>query len=235
MLRRLERQTLDAAEQLLQAAGYRIQAAPEQTCCGALYQHAGLPTQARALARKNIAAFADCERIASVTTGCAASLRDYADMDLEAGAALAARVQDFTAWLVPRMDRLQFRPLPLRAALHTPCTALNVMNSDAALRQLLQRIPQLELLELDPIQRCCGAAGTHFITQPEAADRLLQPKLDAVQRLKPDLIVSANIGCSLHLSGGLTRSAAAAQPSGPAVRHPAQVLAAQLVWPPPRS
>ncbi|MGQ0529520.1 MAG: heterodisulfide reductase-related iron-sulfur binding cluster, partial [Panacagrimonas sp.] len=57
----LERQTLDAAEQLLQAAGYRIHAVPEQTCCGALYQHAGLPTQARALARKNIAAFADCE------------------------------------------------------------------------------------------------------------------------------------------------------------------------------
>lgn len=231
----LEPKALDAAEQLLRAAGYRIQSAPAQTCCGALYQRAGMPIQARVLAQTNIAAFAGCERIASVTTGCAASLRDYADMDVEGGAALAPRVRDFADWLLPRSERLQFRPLPLRAALHTPCTALNVMKSDVALRQLLQRIPQLELLELDPSQRCCGAAGTHFVTQPEAADRLLQPKLDAIQRLKPDLIISANIGCSLHLSGGLTRSAAAGQPPGPVVRHPAQVLAEQLVWPPLQS
>ena len=231
----LERDAIVAAERLLRAAGYTIQTAPAQTCCGALYQHAGMPAQARALAQKNIAAFAACENIASVTTGCAATLRDYAEMDVEGGAALAQRVRDFADWLLPQADQLKFRPLPLRAALHTPCTALNVMKSDVSLRSLLERIPQLELVELDSTQRCCGAAGTHFITQLAAADRLLAPKLDAVQRLKPDLVISANIGCSLHISGGLTRLAAAGAPPGPAVRHPAQVLAEQLVWPRLRS
>ena len=231
----LERDAITAAERLLRAAGYAIQSAPAQTCCGALYQHAGMPQKARALAQKNIQAFANCERIASVTTGCAASLRDYAEIDIEGGAALALRVRDFADWLLPRADQLKFRPLPLRAALHTPCTALNVMKSDIALRALLRKIPQLELLELDSTQRCCGAAGSHFVTHAEAADRLLAPKLEAVQRLKPDLIISANIGCSLHLSGGLTRLAAAGAAPGPAVRHPAQVLAEQLVWPPLQS
>ena len=259
-----ERDAIRATETLLGAAGYAVQAINTQTCCGALHQHGGMAEEARRLARQNIAAFSGQQRIASLTTGCAATLRDYAEMEPEGGAALSANVKDFSDWLLPRADRLEFRPLPLRAAIHTPCTALNVMKSDAALRALLSRIPRLELVELDPMQRCCGAAGSHFITHPEAADRLLQPKLDAVARLAPDLIISGNVGCSLHIAAGITRSRQARQqqpavppraraqqraglqpalqarqlaPVLPAipVRHPAQVLADQLVRQRPRS
>lgn len=223
-----EQHAIRATETLLRAAGYVLKEAAEQTCCGALHQHGGMPQVAAALARRNIDAFAGEQGIASLTTGCAATLRDYADLQADGGAAFAARVKDFADWLLPRADRLRFRALPLRVALHTPCTALNVMKSDAALRSLLLRIPQLELVELDSSQRCCGAAGVHFITHPADADRLLAPKLDAVARLQPDLILSGNIGCSLHLAAGLTRAGRSAPP----VRHPAQLLAEQLEQPP---
>lgn len=259
-----EHEALCAAETLLRAAGYRVQAAPEQTCCGALHQHGGMPGPARQFAMQNLRAFAGAPRIASITTGCAATLRDYADLGIEGGPAFARSVQDLADWLLPRRERLRFRPLPLRAALHTPCTALNVMKSDASLRALLACIPQLELVELDPSQRCCGAAGVNLVTQPGQSDRLLQPKLDAVARIRPDFIISSNIGCSLHLAGGLERGAWARGPASPAqsaasapraraaapawdrassapaawrppVRHPAQVLAEQLETLPPRS
>lgn len=219
-----EQNAIHATEILLRAAGYALHEVPRQTCCGALHQHGGMPERARELAQRNIAAYSGEEGIATLTTGCAATLRDYADIEPRGGATFAARVKDFADWLLPRADTLRFRPLPLRAALHTPCTALNVMKSDVALRALLARIPQLEIIELDPAQRCCGAAGSHFITHPAEADRLLAPKLDAVARLKPDFIISANIGCSLHLAAGLSRAGSASPP----VRHPAQVLAAQL-------
>lgn len=228
-----ERDAIHATEILLRAAGYALRDAPAQTCCGALHQHAGMPARARALARQNLAAFAGEGGIASLTTGCAASLRDYADLVPGDGAVFASRVKDFADWLLPHADRLHFRPLPLRAALHTPCTALNVMKSDAALRTLLARIPQLELVELDPSQRCCGAAGSHFVTHPTEADRLLAPKLDAATRLQPDLIISGNVGCSLHLAGGLSRRAEGSSWAPPPVRHPAQLLAAQLLVPEP--
>lgn len=225
-----ERDAIRASKALLHAAGYAAAVPPAQTCCGALYQHAGLPDAARALAARNIAAFAGAPRIATLTTGCAATLRDYADCGVDGGADFARRVDDLATVLLPRADRLRFRPLHARAALHTPCTASNVMKSDMALRAVLSRIPELEIVDLDPGLTCCGAAGSHFITHPDAADRLLQPKLDALARLDVTFVISANVGCSLHLAAGLSRSG-----SPIPVRHPAQVLAAQLWTSPPRS
>lgn len=243
-----EREALRATEILLGAAGYDVQPAPAQTCCGALHQHGGMPDAALDFARRNLGAFAAAPRIATLTTGCAATLRDYAGFGLEDGLAFAARVKDFADWLLPRRALLSFRPLPLRAAIHTPCTALNVMKSDTALRTLLACIPQLELIELDPTQRCCGAAGVSFVTQPGQSDRLLQPKLDAIARIRPDFIISGNVGCSLHLAGGLTRAAwptdsargmpaaAGSQAAGLQAAHPrASVPGASLAtaWRPP--
>lgn len=233
-----EPEVLDAATRLLQAAGYAVDVPPDQGCCGALHQHGGMPDQARALALANLRAFAGESSIASITTGCAATLRDYADLGVDAQRRFVTRVQDIAELLLARVEHLHFAPLHLRAALHLPCTARNVMQSDTALRALLARIPGLQLVDLDPAQHCCGAAGLHFLAQPDDAARYLQPKLDAVARLAPDVILSSNIGCSLHLGGGLSRSAAtgsAASARVPPVRHPVWLLAQQLVPPAPRS
>jgi len=254
-----ERDAIQAVERLLSAAGYAVQPATGQGCCGALHQHAGLPVQASACARKNIAAFSGSERIASLTTGCAAMLKDYAHLAPQGGAEFAAHVKEYSDWLLPHADRLQFAPLHKRAALHTPCTAASTMKSDAGLRALLARIPGLEVVELDRGFGCCGAAGSHFVTHPEESDRLLAPKLTSIARVAPDFIISGNVGCSLHIAGGLTRAspgpaqrpterssspASAAQASAlpastasrapPPVLHPAQLLAQQLLVLPPR-
>lgn len=222
----LEQDSITAMERLLNAAGYQTVAVSAQTCCGALHQHSGLLEPAKRLARINVSAFAGLDGIASGTSGCAASLRDYADLLPAEGAVFAARVKDFSQWILPKADALQFHALPLRAALHVPCTARNVLGSDGALRQLLERIPQLELLELDAAQSCCGAAGSHFLSHPEQADRLLAPKLKTIASLRPDIVISANIGCSMHLAAGLVRTNSLEEV--PPVLHPAQVLAAAL-------
>lgn len=222
----LERAVLEACETLLRAAGYRVRVPPSQTCCGALHLHGGQREQARRLAQRNVEAFGDTGVIASFTSGCAASLRDYPDLDLgSAGDGFADRVQDVMTLLQARLDRLQFRPLARRAALHLPCTLANVMQAGPALRGVLAAVPGLELIDLDPPQHCCGAAGRHFLSHPDASDRLLAPKLRAIQALRPDLVLSSNVGCSLHLQGGLTRLGQAVPP----VVHPAILLAGQLV------
>ncbi|MCG5501048.1 4Fe-4S ferredoxin, partial [Ectothiorhodospira sp. B14B] len=42
-------------------------------------------------------------------------------------------------------------------------------------------------------------------THPQMADRLLAPKLDALADLAPDVLVTANVGCGLHLAAGIRR------------------------------
>jgi glycolate oxidase iron-sulfur subunit len=46
---------------------------------------------------------------------------------------------------------------------------------------------------------CCGSAGTYSILQPEMSQRLLANKLKALTVDEPERIVTANIGCQLHL------------------------------------
>lgn len=207
---------------LLADCGYRVARPSGQTCCGAIDQHAGDPARAARLAARNVAAFASADGvpILALATGCAATLSDYPRLAADGGAGLAARLQDPIAFLLAHGERLRFRPTPLRVAIHEPCTQRNVIGQGSALRALLTRVPGLEVLELDASGRCCGAAGTHFLSHPEEADALLAPKLDAAARLAPDVIVSANIGCSLHLAGGLRRRGLS-----PEVLHPLRLLA----------
>jgi glycolate oxidase iron-sulfur subunit len=67
-------------------------------------------------------------------------------------------------------------------------------------------------------QRCCGSAGTYSILQPELSAELLRSKLAALEAGRPDIIVTANIGCLMHLRSG----------SATPVRHWVELLDARV-------
>jgi glycolate oxidase iron-sulfur subunit len=72
-------------------------------------------------------------------------------------------------------------------------------------RELLRRIPQLELLEIPEAAICCGSAGIYNLVQPEAAAELGDRKADHLDTLKADMVVTANPGCMLQLQSALAR------------------------------
>ena len=218
-----ERAVLHDAVRLLQAAGVDAAIPPAQGCCGALHQHGGLPDAARACAQRNARAFAGCDSVLPLATGCGAALRDLGREASANAPALAPKVRDLCTALADALDAkaVAFSPLPKRVGIHTACTQANVFAAGDAVRRLLARIPGIELIDLAPASGCCGAAGTAFITQPAQADALRAPKLAAAAAV--DLVVSANIGCSLHLLAGLRQQGRAIP-----VLHPVSLLAQAL-------
>jgi glycolate oxidase iron-sulfur subunit len=114
-------------------------------------------------------------------------------------------------------DALRFRPATRRVALHLPCTQRSVVRSESALRRLLARVPGLDLVEL-PDTGCCGAAGLHQLAEPARADALRAPLLAALAASGATELLSANIGCRLHLATGTIMP----------VRHPIDFLAEHL-------
>ena len=56
-----------------------------------------------------------------------------------------------------------------------------------------------ELTPVNDAHLCCGSAGTYSIMQPELSQKLLHNKLDALEKHSPEIIVTANIGCQMHL------------------------------------
>ncbi len=49
---------------------------------------------------------------------------------------------------------------------------------------------------------CCGSAGTYNILQPEIAGRLRERKVANIERMRPDLIATGNIGCATQIGKG---------------------------------
>jgi glycolate oxidase iron-sulfur subunit len=194
-----------------------------QACCGAQHLHAGLPAPARACAQRNVEAFAGTAPVIGVASGCTAQLLEYEPLLGGAGAAaFGRRVRDLGAFLLahPRFGELRFAPLDAAVLVHTPCTQRNVVKAPDTARRLLERIPRLRVELLDGA--CCGAAGSYFVTQPEMADALLEPKLEAARRARPRWVVSSNVGCAMHLAAGLRRAGLTAR-----VLHPLELLARQ--------
>lgn len=219
---------LDAAVELLEALGCRVEVPRDQACCGALYQRAGLPQPARACAQRNLATFGGDGPVLGVASGCTAQLLEYgALLESGEGTRFGQRVQDIGAFIAAhlRFAQLRFRPLPARVLLHTPCTLRHGVKAPDAARRLLGRIPELQVEMLD--SACCGAAGSYFVTRPEMADALLEPKLERARAVAPKYLVSSNVGCAMHFAAGLRR----ARLSVEAV-HPLALLARQRVAPP---
>jgi len=224
--------TLRAAVRVLTRLGYEVLVPPAQTCCGALHQHGGDLETARRLAGENLAAFAaeDIEAVVSCASGCGAQLAEYAALDWdddgqrEAAESLAGRVVDISAFLADQDWPVTPAPLAARAAVHDPCSLRNVMRAAGAVYKLLARIPELQVEPLAGNARCCGAAGSYMLTEPEMAKALRGPKLEAVEASGPDLLVTGNIGCALHLAAGLREQDRPA----PEVVHPVVLLDRQL-------
>lgn len=216
MARTMEAAALDAAARLLRACGHHLLIADGQACCGALDQHAGAGAQAEALHERNRRAWLRLapDVLVGITSGCQAAHA--------AALSALAPVTDVASLLVDDavFAALELRPIERRAALHLPCTQRADVRSVRATRELLARIPGLGLVEL-PDTGCCGAGGAHMLQFPDRAERLRRPLLDAAIASGATTLLSANLGCRLHLGG-------AAELAGIELRHPLELLAEAL-------
>jgi glycolate oxidase iron-sulfur subunit len=213
----LDSDTLLASIHVLNALGFDVQVPAQQTCCGSIARQMGDVAESDALLARNRASFADGVPILSVASGCGAGLADYLP---------SHQVQDISAFLANcDWSKLTLQPLPQRVFVQDPCTLRNGQKSHASVYTLLKKIPQAEVIALSGNGQCCGGAGAYMLTQTDMAQQLLNDKLTSIQAHQVSLLATSNIGCSLHLARGLAAKNAAVQ-----IRHPVQIVAAQLGW-----
>lgn len=197
----------EAVRRLGIAVGMTVTIPPNQTCCGSLHAHGGDAGRADALAATNRSAFAGVGTVLNLASGCHGTLAQ--------GLQDVAEVHDAITVFAELGAGLRFAPRRERVALHLPCTQRNVVRSDGALRALLALVPELDVIILDAGFGCCGAAGTRMLVDPDRAARFRQPLLDQLAASGAPRLLSANIGCRLHLANGTALP----------VQHPLEFLA----------
>jgi glycolate oxidase iron-sulfur subunit len=223
----LDNETLRSAIVVLNRLGYRVHVPAGQNCCGALHWHHGNSDLALPLMRKNLAAFGDAryDAVLSCASGCGAMLSEYGQ-HLAGGEHLAAKTRDITAFLAAARwpEHLALNPLPKRVAVHDACLLRNALREERSPYQLLKRIPGAEIFPLPDNHLCCGAAGSYFLDHRDMAGQLRDDKVRHLRTMAPDILVTTNIGCALHLRAGIRAAGLNIE-----VVHPVALLARQFV------
>ena len=187
-------------------------------CCGMLDHHLGARAAAEAAARRNIDALwghieAGAEAVVMTASACASMVADYARL-LAGDAAYAARAarisslaRDISQVLAAESGALTAAlqdaaaAAPVRVAFQAPCTLQHALRVRGVVEGLLAGAG-LALTEVTDGQRCCGSAGTYSLLQPQLSQQLLRSKVAALESGRPEVIVTANVGCLMHLRSG---------------------------------
>jgi L-lactate dehydrogenase complex protein LldE len=222
-----------AALKLLEESGCKVTVPRVQTCCGQPAFNSGRTSDAKDLAKSAIAAFEDCDYVVAPSGSCAAMLRlrypelMAGDPDWEFRAAdFAARCHELVSFLVDvrGVTSVETR-FDATAAYHDSCSALRELGIREAPRRLLATVSGLRLREIGD-EQCCGFGGTFCVKYPEIAARMARDKLNAAARCGAATVLSADLGCLIHLAGLAKREGVAIS-----CRHVAEVLAGDVEAP----
>ncbi|WP_058368710.1 glycolate oxidase subunit GlcF [Psychrobacter sp. ENNN9_III] len=196
---------------VLDKLGISLFTAPEAGCCGAVSYHMPAHEEGLAFMRRNIDAWwpyieDGVEAIVISASGCGSMVKDYGKK-LRHDSAYSAKAQrvselarDLGEVLIKEdLSQLQLQDKGRRTAVHCPCSLQHAQKLSGLVEQILQQAG-VELTPTKDKHLCCGSAGTYSILQPELSEQLLTNKLADLTIGHPEQIVTANIGCQLHLS-----------------------------------
>ncbi|HUO43725.1 MAG TPA: glycolate oxidase subunit GlcF [Burkholderiales bacterium] len=203
-----------AAARVLDRLGITLMRAPQAGCCGAIPHHLDAPREGLDYMRNNIDAWwpyieQGAEAIVITASGCGVMVADYGRLlaDDPVYAEKARRVselaKDIGEVVAAEKDCLKSLHSALstrhsKVAFHPPCTLQHGLGLRGRTETLLAELG-FELTAVPDVSLCCGSAGTYSILQPELSQRLLDNKIAALESGQPSAIVTANIGCQLHL------------------------------------
>ncbi len=202
----------DATIRLLTRFGVEVVLPKGEGCCGALVHHMGREHEGHVFAKMNIDAWmAEIEgdgldAIIITASGCGTTIKDYGHMlrDDAAYAAKAARVsalaKDITEFLA-ELELPAVEPKNLTIAYHSACSMQHGQKITDAPKKLL-KAAGFTVKDVPEGHICCGSAGVYNILQPEIAGQLRARKVKNIERTKPDLIATGNIGCMTQIGKG---------------------------------
>jgi glycolate oxidase iron-sulfur subunit len=218
-----------ATARVLQQNGCDVLIPRSQACCGAIHYHSGAAEPALELMDTNARAFSDpaIDAVIVNVAGCGSMLKDYGHIAHElqpqsseqAPQAFSEKVRDIHEFLMQLGPVLPKGRIDAVVGLQDACHLQHAQKIRREPRDLLGLIPGIQVKSIAEPELCCGAAGTYNLTQPEMADRLGRRKLRNLLDVNPQVIASANAGCSLQLQAHLQQ-----QSLDVPVLHPIELL-----------
>ncbi|MGL6260843.1 (Fe-S)-binding protein [Vibrio sp. WXL210] len=201
-----------AATNLLHWLGFDVIPAPRSGCCGAINIGLGNTEQAKQQVRNNLRAWRpyltdkNLLAVVALSSSCELALSQYQDL-LEENSEFYLLANTLINKLVNLAELVggqlsqasQSVSEPLKVAVHLPCSLQNGLDKHKPLIELINKLP-VDRVEVNEARVCCGSGGSYQFFHPEMSKTIGQRKADNLTINSPDLIVTANASCQMHLA-----------------------------------
>lgn len=201
-----------AAIRVLNLLGISTVEISKETCCGALDYHMAETGSASDFIKRNIDLWwpqinSGVEAIVITASGCGVMIKDYGyilrnDPDYaDKARQISSMTKDiseiFSAEDINKL-RNHMKHEHVRTAFHNPCTLQHGQKLRDSTESVLQQLG-FSLCDVPESYLCCGSAGMYSLLQQDLSQQLQQEKIRNLISGQPDLIITANIGCQMHL------------------------------------
>lgn len=225
-----------ATLELLEKCGCDVVFPPNQTCCGQPMANSGYEKLSQSCNELIVKNFDDCDYVVCPSGSCTLHIKDHlhSNKDEPTAKAIRKKVYELTEFLT---DVLQIKNLkasfPYKVGMHISCHGQRglmicsmselVSPSYSKPGQLLGLVKDLELIELDRKDECCGFGGTFCVVEESVSVKMGKDRVADHLKHHVDVITGVDMSCLMHMEGILKR-----QKSNVKVMHIAEILNASV-------
>ncbi len=208
----LSPETNCASTRVLNRLGIETIISHGESCCGAINHHMADDDSGLTFIKNNIDAWwpyieKGIEAIVISASGCGTMIKDYGyilrnDADYKDKAHQVSMMAKDIGEIIVAEDietlRKIIRVNSRRIAFQNPCSLQHGQKIKDETENLLKKLGY-QIHSIEDATQCCGSAGTYSLLQTELSEKLRRKKISTLEAVNPDVIMTANIGCQLHL------------------------------------
>lgn len=195
---------------LIRREGIRVIFPPEQTCCGQPAYNSGFPKEAKKVALRQVQLFPKDYPIIVPSGSCAGMMKYHYPLLFESDAQLefiqrfSNRIVELSEFLVKTLKiKLQDCGTPIKVTWHSSCHALREMNIIEYSKSLIRQLQNVELVELQNENECCGFGGTFAVKQPEISGAMVSDKVADIRQTGASRLLAGDCGCLMNIAGAM--------------------------------
>ena len=222
-----------ATLELLEKQGIDVDYPEAQTCCGQPMANTGCYDDARPVAEHFVKTFSGYEYIVCPSGSCTSMVRHhYRSLlsDREEVLAACRHVYELCEFLTDIVEDASISArFPHKVGLHQSCHGLRELGlarpselqepQFSKMRQLLDQVKDIEIVELARTDECCGFGGTFSVNEEAVSVLMGQNRIADHERAGAEYIVAADMSCLMHMEGLIKREKKSLK-----VKHIAEVL-----------
>jgi L-lactate dehydrogenase complex protein LldE len=218
----------------LRRLGLEVNFNDAQTCCGQVAFNTGYRPEARSMAEHFIKVFENdpADFIVAPSGSCTAMVRNfYSELFHDPGdgewrnrlSRVRPRLREFSEFIVNELgvEDVGAR-FAHRVTYHDACHLLRELGISEPPRRLIRAVRNVDLIEMEAADTCCGFGGTFSVKYGEISNAILQEKLARILTSGAEYVIANDSSCLMQIAGGLSRAKSPVK-----TMHLAELLAKQ--------